>query len=90
VVRCAFCGVVVGHWIEGEAAFKVHKRWSPSCGFVNGVIVGNISAPPNTSQQPSSSNDVCVPYMEYIPKTTRSERGKYIYLLIFISSYVEL
>jgi hypothetical protein len=56
-----------------------------------GVFVGNISAPLNTSQQqPSSSNDVCVTYMEYIPKTTRPERGKYTYLLLFISCYVYL
>jgi hypothetical protein len=78
--------VEVGHWIEGDDAFKEHKRWSPSSRFVNGVFVGNISGPPNTSQQqPSSSIDVCGPYLEYIPKTTRPERGKYMYLLLFIS-----
>jgi hypothetical protein len=30
VVRCAFCGVEIGHWIEGNDAFKDHQRWSPS------------------------------------------------------------
>jgi hypothetical protein len=90
VVRCAFCGVEVGHWIEGDYAFKEHKRWSPSCGFVNRVFVGNVSAPPNTSQQqPSSSYDVCGPYMEYIPKTTRPACGKYTYLhLLFSPVYI--
>jgi hypothetical protein len=79
----------VGRWIEGKDAFKKHKHQSPSCWLVNGVIVENFSARPNTSQQqPSSSNDVCGPYMEYVPKTARPERGKYIYLCLFISSYI--
>jgi hypothetical protein len=26
VVRCEFCQVEVGHWIEGGDAFKQHKR----------------------------------------------------------------
>jgi len=33
VVRCAFCAVEVGHWVEGDDTFKYHQRWSPSCGF---------------------------------------------------------
>jgi hypothetical protein len=88
VVRCAFCQVEGGHWIEWDDAFKEHKRWSPSCGFVNGVFVWNIPAPSKTpQQQPSNSYEVCGPYTEYIPKTTRSERGKYIYLRLFTFIY---
>jgi len=34
VVRCAFCGMEVGHWVEGDYAFKDHQRWSPSCKFL--------------------------------------------------------
>jgi hypothetical protein len=68
VVRWAFCQVQVGHWIEGDDAFKEHKRWSPFCEFVNGMIVRNISAPSKTpQQQTSNSYDVCGPYTEYIP-----------------------
>jgi hypothetical protein len=57
------------------------------------VFVGNISAPSKTTeQQPSNSYDVCGPYTAYIPKTTRPERGKYIftfiYVYLFIFSYV--
>lgn len=59
VVRCVFCGLEDGHWTEGDDTFKDYMRWSPSCGFVSGVFVGNIPAPSKTSQQPSSSNDVC-------------------------------
>jgi len=84
VVRCAFCGVEVGHWVEGDDAFKDHQRWSPSCEFVMG-FVGNIPAPAQTSQhQRSSSYDVCVPYMEYTLKSSRPERCKYIFLFICV------
>ena len=31
VVCCAFCGVEVGQWEEGDNAFQDHQRWSPSC-----------------------------------------------------------
>ena len=85
MVRCAFCGLEVGYWVKGDDAFKEHQRWNPSCGFVNGVFVGNIPAQPETSQQqPTSSYDVSGPYMEYTPKTTRPERCKYIYIFTFI------
>ena len=69
VVRCAFCGVEVGQWVQGDDAFKDHKRWSPSCEFVKGLFAGNIPAPSGTpQQQPIRSNDVCGPYMEYTLK----------------------
>jgi hypothetical protein len=32
VVPFAFSGVEVGHWIEGDNAFKERKCCSPSCG----------------------------------------------------------
>ena len=84
VVRCAFCEVEVGQWVEGDDAFKDHQRWSPSCAFVKKLFVGNIPAPPKTSQQqPSSSNDVCGPYMEYTLKTSRPKR-KYTFTFIYL------
>ena len=53
--------------------------------FVKGLFVGNISAPAETShQQPSSSYDVCGPYMEYTPKTSRPERCKYIFVFTYL------
>jgi len=42
VVRCAFCGVELGYWEEGDDPFKDHQRCSPSCGFIKGLFVGNI------------------------------------------------
>jgi len=85
VVRCAFCGVEVGHWVEGDDAFKDHKRWSPSCEFVKGLFAGNIPAPSETpQQQPIRSNDVCGPYMEYTLKTLRPKRSKYTFTFIYL------
>ena len=40
VVRCAFCEVEVGQWVEGDDAFKDHQRWRPSCTFVKELFVG--------------------------------------------------
>ena len=74
----------VGQWVEGDDAFKEHQRWSLSCAFVNKLFVGNIPAPPKTSQQqPSSSNDVCGSYMEYTLKTSRPKR-KYTFTFIYL------
>jgi len=85
VVCCAFCEVEVGQWAEGDDAFKDHQRWSPSCAFVKELLVGNIYAPPKTSQQqPSSSNNVCGSYMEYTLKTSRPERCKYTFTFIYL------
>jgi len=70
VVRCAFCGTVVGRWEEGDGVMKEHQRWGPSCVFVKGLCVGNIpivsnDLPETSSQQPNSSYDVCGPHMQY-------------------------
>ena len=71
MVRCGYCGVEVGQW-KGDDAFKVHQRWSKSCTFVKELFVGNIPAPPETSQQqPSSSNDVCGSHMDNTLRTSR-------------------
>jgi len=60
VVRCAFCGVEVCHWEDGDDALKEHQRWSPFCGFGKGLCVGNIpilsnSQPEKSPQQPTRS-----------------------------------
>jgi len=87
VFRCAFCGIEVGRWKERDDALKEHQRWSSSCGFVNGLFVGNIAIlsndqPETLSQQPNSSYDVCGPHMQYRPNS-RPERCKYIFPFIY-------
>ena len=48
------------------------------------MFVGNIRAPPNTSQQqPSSSNDVCGSHMKCTAQTSRPERCTYIFTFIY-------
>jgi hypothetical protein len=78
VVRCAFCGVEVGYWKKGDNAIADHQRWSPSCGFINGLFVGNIPIGSETSlpsQQTSRSYDVCGSLMELRPNS-RPEQSK--------------
>jgi hypothetical protein len=85
LVRCAFCEMEVGQWVEGDDAFKDHQRCSPSCAFVKELFVGNIPAPPKTSQQQSSSsNDVCGSYMEYTLKTSCPKRCNYTFTFIYL------
>jgi len=85
VVRCAFYGVEVEQWAEGDYVFKDHQRWSPSCAFVKRLFVGNIPAPPKTSQQqPSSRNEVCGFNIEYTLKTSRTEGCRYIFTFIYL------
>ena len=54
VVRCAFCGVKVGRWEQGDDPFRDHRRWSPSCRFIKGFIVGNV--PIGSNDQPGTSS----------------------------------
>ena len=54
VVRCAFCGVKVGRWEQRGDPFRDHRRWSPSCGFIKGFIVGNV--PIGSDDQPGISS----------------------------------
>ena len=70
VVCCAFCEVQLGQWKQEDDPFKEHQRWSPSCGFIKGLFVGNISAG-STNQKSTGSRDVCV-----------SWRGKYHFLYL--------
>jgi hypothetical protein len=85
VVRCTFCEAEVAQWVEGDDAFKEHQRWSTSCAFVKMLFVGNIPAPPKTSQQqPSSSNDVCGSYMEYTLKHRVQNVSIHLRLFIYV------
>jgi len=91
VVRCAFCGVEVGYWKEGDNAIANHQRWSPSCGFIKGLFAGNIPIHSETSslpQQTIRSLNVCGPLMELKPNC-RPEQSKYNLLyFVFICTYV--
>lgn len=49
VVKCAFCGVEVGCWVEGDNPKQDHQRWSPSCSFVRNLPTGNVPIDGNNS-----------------------------------------
>uniref|UniRef100_A0A1B6KJG8 RING-type domain-containing protein n=1 Tax=Graphocephala atropunctata TaxID=36148 RepID=A0A1B6KJG8_9HEMI len=64
VVRCAFCGVEVGCWVEGDDPMQDHERWSPSCRFVRKLPVGNVplnatNTNNNTDVPKESGYDTC-------------------------------
>lgn len=63
VVRCAFCGVEVGSWEEGDNPMHDHQRWSPACRFLRKFPVGNvpINSDNGTPDNPPRENgyDVC-------------------------------
>jgi len=87
VVRCAVCVVEMFRWEKGDDALKEQHRWSPSCGFANGLCVGNIpilsnDKPEKSSQQPTRSREVCGPHFE-LRSNWRPERSKYYYLYFF-------
>ena len=74
VVCCAFCGVQLGDWEKCDNPFKDHQRWSPSCGFIKGLFVGNIpigstDQPTTSSEQPTRSYDVYGPHVELRPNS---------------------
>lgn len=62
-VRCAFCGVEVGCWVEGDDPLQDHQRWSPSCRFIRKLPSGNIplSSTQHSSDHPRENGfDPCV------------------------------
>ena len=86
VVRCAFCGVEVGHSEKGDDALKEHQRWSPSCGSSKGCV-GSIpilsnEQPGKSSDQPTRSRNVCGARLELRPNSF-PERSKYYCLYFF-------
>lgn len=41
VVKCAYCGVEIGKWEQGDDIIKDHKRWSPNCIFLKSIMPAN-------------------------------------------------
>jgi hypothetical protein len=62
----------VGCWEPGDDPFKDHQGWSPSCGFVKGLLAGNTPIGPD--DLPGRSYDVCGPFMELRPNSLPERR----------------
>lgn len=41
-VRCAYCGIEIGSWEEGDVPVSEHRRHNPKCVFLNEVYKKNI------------------------------------------------
>lgn len=54
IVRCAFCGVEIGSWVDGDDPMRDHERWAPSCRFVRKLPI----IPSNLCTE-TSGYDVC-------------------------------
>ena len=71
----------------GGDAFRVHRRWSPFCGFIRCLFVENIpigSTDQTTaySEQPARSRVVCGTYFE-LRSNSQPEHGKNTCLYFF-------
>nr|CAD7426842.1 unnamed protein product [Timema monikensis] len=64
IVRCAFCGVEIGHWEEGDDAMRDHQRWGPHCPFLRKFSVGNVPLSGESDEElpANQSYDTCGPY----------------------------
>nr|CAD7199114.1 unnamed protein product [Timema douglasi] len=64
IVRCAFCGVEIGHWEEGDDAMRDHQRWGPHCPFLRKFSVGNVPLAGGSDEEfpANQSYDTCGPY----------------------------
>lgn len=71
VVRCAFCGVEVGCWVEGDDPMQDHERWSPSCRFVRKLPVANVPLNINPTNNNSATD---------VPK----ENGKHHFTIVVV------
>ncbi|KAL1131906.1 hypothetical protein AAG570_011517 [Ranatra chinensis] len=63
VVRCIFCGVEVGQWVDGDDPMVDHRKWSPACKFVRSPnSVGNIPIEEGPTEDDNCGFDTCGPY----------------------------
>ncbi|KAI5726807.1 putative inhibitor of apoptosis isoform X1 [Diaphorina citri] len=40
-VKCIFCGIELGKWVQGDDPLKDHEKWSPNCWFLRRLKKGN-------------------------------------------------
>lgn len=71
IVRCAFCGVEVGSWVEGDDPMDDHKRWSPLCKFMKNLPVGNV---PLNSNSTNDDDDKKIGF-DTCGRTSKEELG---------------
>ncbi|CAB0014317.1 unnamed protein product [Nesidiocoris tenuis] len=76
-VRCAFCNIEVGRWVEGDDPMADHERWAPACRFVRNQDVHNIplneeaATSSDSGSESLEGNDVCGHEMEFPSEPSR-------------------
>ncbi|KAL4232791.1 Baculoviral IAP repeat containing 7 [Mactra antiquata] len=50
-VRCFYCGIGIRDWTQGDDPFTEHKRWSPSCDYINSVSKNENKSPGSHEQK---------------------------------------
>lgn len=60
-VRCFECVIEVSQWMETDDPMEEHKRFSPTCKFVNNAPCGNIPIREDSYARsgPSTAQDIC-------------------------------
>uniref|UniRef100_A0A146LQQ7 Apoptosis inhibitor IAP n=4 Tax=Lygus TaxID=30084 RepID=A0A146LQQ7_LYGHE len=77
IVRCAFCNIEVGRWVEGDDPMADHERWAPACRFVRHQDVNNVPIGEEGSTSGDSGSeslegfDVCGHGMEFQTESQR-------------------
>lgn len=39
-VKCIYCGIELGKWVEGDDPLQDHEKWSPNCWFLRRMKKG--------------------------------------------------
>lgn len=82
VVTCAFCGVEIGNWEEGDEPFEDHRKWSPTCRFITEQTTAEIAR----SFRSLSGQDVCGT-TEYFPNSFPENETCKLLFKTMIKSY---
>ncbi|XP_063233849.1 baculoviral IAP repeat-containing protein 7-B-like [Bacillus rossius redtenbacheri] len=76
MVRCAFCGIELGCWEEGDDVQADHQRWSPLCPFLRQLPVGNMPLAGPPQEEDPSGYDTCGLYGIQVRPFSVPERAK--------------
>lgn len=60
VVRCAFCGIEIHSWKQGDDAMTDHRMWAPDCAFVRNLPCDNV--PIAATSSAGVGEDTCGKY----------------------------
>lgn len=86
VATCAYCGVEIGEWEEGDDPLEDHRKWAPTCRFVTQRQTEEIG---RSFLSRSSGQDVCGS-TEYFPNSFPENETCKLLFKSMIKSYEDL